>query len=68
VSDQTDPVAEIQRHGDVAQCLDDHDIGLVASDRAAGLTEERLLEGARLGVEDRKLDPCVAGLDVGGCH
>ena len=64
VPDQTHPVAEFQRHGDVPQRLDDDDVGLVASDRAAGLAEERLLQRARLGVEDGELHPRVARLDV----
>ena len=64
VPDQADPVAHLQRHRDVAQRLDDDDVGVVATDRAAGLAEERLLQRARLGVEDRELHPRVAGLDV----
>ena len=64
VADQPDPVAEFQRHRDVPQRLDDDDVGLVASDRAAGLAKERLLQRARLGVEDGKLHPRVVGLDV----
>ncbi len=65
VSDQADPVAHLQRQRDVAQRLDDDDVLGVASDRAAGLAEERLLQRARLRVEDGELDPGVAGLDEG---
>ena len=68
VPDEPHPVAEFQRHGDVPQRLDDDNIGLVASDRAAGLAEERLLQRARLRVEDRKLDPRVVGFNVRDGH
>ena len=64
VTDQADAVAHLQRQGDVAKGLDDDDVGLVAADRAARLAEECLLQRSRLGVEDRKLDPRVLGLDV----
>ena len=67
VSDQAHPVAHPQLQRDVPQRLDDDDILGVAPDGAPGLAEERLLQRAGLGIEDGKLDPGVAGLDVGIC-
>src|SRR5690349_13723645 len=64
MTDQSDPVAQLERHGDVAQRLDDDDVGGVAPDRAARLAQEGLLQRSRLGVEDGKFHPRALRLDV----
>src|SRR5271155_656726 len=61
VAYQPDSVAQVQRHRDVPQRLDDHHVGRVAPDRA---TQDGLLQRARFGVEDGKLHPRVVGLYV----
>lgn len=68
VADEPDAVAFLQRHRDVAQSLDDHDIGVVAADRPARLTQEGLLQGPGLGVEDGKVDARAARFDADPTH
>ena len=65
---RSDPVAQLERHGDVPQRLDDDHVGVVAADRAARLTQEGFLQGARLRVEDGEFHPRVVRLDVRTRH
>src|SRR5699024_9269517 len=63
VPDEADAVPLLKGQGDVLEGFDDDDVGRVPPDRAPGGTEDRLLEGARLGVEDREVHARVDAVD-----
>src|ERR1700753_4010782 len=68
MTDQADAVAQVQRHRDIPQRLDDDDVGVVAPDGAARPAQDGLLQGTRLRVENGKLHPRAAGFDVRTCR
>jgi len=63
VADQTHAVTLPQVQVDVAQRLDDHGVGSVLADLAAGGRHHGLLQGAGFGVENGEVDAGVVGVD-----